>query len=74
MVNLIGTEVNLQWLDLSLVHLHWYQKEVRPARKVGHLNLSHPDNDTLTATLDVLVTLLPPEYQSGIEWAKIKLS
>lgn len=74
MVNLIGTEVNLQWLDLSLVHLHWYQKEVRPARKVGHLNLSHPDNDTLTATLDVLVTLLPPVYQSGIEWAKIKLS
>ncbi len=73
MINLIGTEVNLQWLDLALVHLHWYEKEVRPARKVGHLNLSHPDKEILKSTLDVLVTLLPTEYESGIEWAKAKL-
>ena len=42
MVNLIGTAVNEQWLSLPLVHLHWYEKEVRPGRKVGHLNLNDP--------------------------------
>ncbi len=40
MVNLIGTPVNIQWLSLPLVHLHWYDKEVREGRKVGHLNLN----------------------------------
>lgn len=39
MINLIGTDVNPQWLSEPLVHLHWYEKEVRPGRKVGHLNL-----------------------------------
>ncbi len=73
MVNLIGTDVNLDWLNLPLVHLHWYEKEVRPARKVGHLNLSHSDCAKLTFTLDSLTHLLPNEYKSGIDWAKAKL-
>jgi 5-(carboxyamino)imidazole ribonucleotide synthase len=36
MINLIGTDLNYDWLKLPLVHLHWYDKEVRPGRKVGH--------------------------------------
>jgi len=46
---------------------------VRPGRKVGHLNLNDADTDRLSATLEALVPLLPPEYASGITWAQSKL-
>lgn len=74
MVNLIGTDVHPQWLSLPLVHLHWYEKEVRPARKVGHLNLSHNDNQSLQNTLISLSTMLDEAYQYPIKWALEKLS
>ncbi|AVE49660.1 5-(carboxyamino)imidazole ribonucleotide synthase [Serratia marcescens] len=73
MVNLIGTAVNEQWLSLPLVHLHWYEKEVRPGRKVGHLNLSDPSAAVLRQALQALAPLLPGEYQSGLAWAQQKL-
>ncbi|MFH8133734.1 5-(carboxyamino)imidazole ribonucleotide synthase [Pantoea osteomyelitidis] len=73
MVNLIGTAVNIDWLQQPLVHLHWYEKEVRPGRKVGHLNLTDSDSARLKATLNALVPMLPPEYASGIAWAVEKL-
>ncbi|QKJ86244.1 N5-carboxyaminoimidazole ribonucleotide synthase [Paramixta manurensis] len=74
MVNLIGTAVNLAWLQEPLVHLHWYEKEVRAGRKVGHLNLNHPDPTALAAALQGLTPRLPPEYASGIAWAVGKLA
>ncbi|MBD2779445.1 5-(carboxyamino)imidazole ribonucleotide synthase [Xenorhabdus szentirmaii] len=73
MINLIGTEINTEWLNLPLVRLHWYEKEVRPARKVGHLNLVHADSHILKATLQKLIPLMPEEYQSGLEWVQNKL-
>ncbi|MGK3130914.1 5-(carboxyamino)imidazole ribonucleotide synthase [Pantoea sp. C8B4] len=73
MVNLIGTDVNANWLQQSLVHLHWYDKEVRPGRKVGHLNLTDSDQARLATALNALVPLLPEEYASGIAWAVGKL-
>ncbi|WP_337023538.1 MULTISPECIES: 5-(carboxyamino)imidazole ribonucleotide synthase [unclassified Pantoea] len=73
MVNLIGTDVNVEWLQQPLVHLHWYDKEVRPGRKVGHLNLTDSDQARLAAALNALVPLLPEEYASGIAWAVEKL-
>ncbi|PNU36863.1 5-(carboxyamino)imidazole ribonucleotide synthase [Serratia marcescens] len=74
MVNLIGTAVNEQWLSLPLVHLHWYEKEVRPGRKVGHLNLNDPNAADLRQALQALAPLLPGEYQSGLAWAQQKLA
>jgi 5-(carboxyamino)imidazole ribonucleotide synthase len=59
MINLIGTDLNYDWLKLPLVHLHWYDKEVRPGRKVGHLNLTDSDTDRLSATLEAIKPLLP---------------
>ena len=59
---------------LPLVHLHWYDKEVRPGRKVGHLNLTDSDTDRLSATLEAIKPLLPPEYTSGLFWAQSQLS
>ncbi|MBH3276938.1 5-(carboxyamino)imidazole ribonucleotide synthase [Serratia marcescens] len=74
MVNLIGTAVNEQWLSLPLVHLHWYEKEVRPGRKVGHLNLNDLSAADLRQALQALAPLLPGEYQSGLAWAQQKLA
>ncbi|MDR0806997.1 MAG: 5-(carboxyamino)imidazole ribonucleotide synthase [Enterobacteriaceae bacterium] len=74
MINLIGTDVNQQWLSLPLIHLHWYEKEVRAGRKVGHLNLNHPDKQTLQQTLEQLKPMIDNVYWSGIEWAQAKLS
>lgn len=74
MVNLIGSALNDQWLTLPLVHLHWYDKEVRPGRKVGHLNLNHRSPDGLIDTLKALTPLLPPEYASGLAWAQQRLN
>ncbi|ORM65830.1 5-(carboxyamino)imidazole ribonucleotide synthase [Pantoea rodasii] len=73
MVNLIGTDVNADWLQQPLVHLHWYDKEVRPGRKVGHLNLTDSDQARLATALNALVPLMPEEYASGIAWAVEKL-
>ena len=73
MINLIGTEVNQDWLSLPLVHLHWYAKEVRPGRKVGHLNLTHSDRSQLQHTLQSLMPLLPEAYRSGLQWAQATL-
>ena len=70
MINLIGTDVNPQWLSEPLVHLHWYEKEVRPGRKVGHLNLSDPDGQRIAAAVTALTPVLPPEYAGGIAWAQ----
>jgi len=73
MVNLIGSDLNYNWLKLPLVHLHWYDKEVRPGRKVGHLNLNDSDTAMLDASLEALRPLLSPEYDSGLTWAQAKL-
>lgn len=69
MVNLIGTNISHHWLRDPLVHLHWYEKEVRPGRKVGHLNISHPDWMRISYSLQHLALQLPVEYQNGIRWA-----
>ena len=74
MVNLIGTALSTDWLSLPLVNLHWYEKEVREGRKVGHLNLNDASAGLLKETLNALVPMLPPEYKSGIAWAINKLA
>ncbi|MBK4715748.1 MULTISPECIES: 5-(carboxyamino)imidazole ribonucleotide synthase [Tenebrionibacter/Tenebrionicola group] len=73
MVNLIGTELSYDWLRLPLVRLHWYDKAVRPGRKVGHLNINDSDTDRLSATLETLAPLLTPDYVNGIAWAQMRL-
>ncbi|KGQ70838.1 phosphoribosylaminoimidazole carboxylase [Chelonobacter oris] len=74
MVNLIGTEHQPQWLGIPFSQLHWYGKEVRSGRKVGHINLSHPDKAVLIESLRRLAPLLPADYLSGLSWAVGKLS
>lgn len=74
MINIIGTPLDYRWLSLPLIHLHWYDKEVRPARKVGHLNLNHSYLEELQRNLTWLSPLLPEEYQHPLLWCKEHLS
>ncbi|HBO38073.1 MAG TPA: 5-(carboxyamino)imidazole ribonucleotide synthase, partial [Pasteurellaceae bacterium] len=73
MINLIGTEHNPLWLNTPFSQLHWYGKDVRPGRKVGHINLTHTDKSVLIKQLEKLRTELPEDYQSGLNWAIEKL-
>jgi 5-(carboxyamino)imidazole ribonucleotide synthase len=66
MINLIGTDLNYDWLKLPLVHLHWYDKEVRPGRKVGHLNLTDSDTDRLSATLEAIAAAAAGVHQRSV--------
>lgn len=74
MVNLIGMPYNQNWLAQSLVHLHWYEKEVRAGRKLGHLNLTHQDPQQLSNSLNSLISSLPDDYVTAIDWAKTMLT
>ncbi|MCP1437819.1 5-(carboxyamino)imidazole ribonucleotide synthase [Erwinia persicina] len=73
MINLIGTAVNLAWLEQPLVRLHWYEKEVRSGRKVGHLNLCDTSRESLQQALSALAQDLPADYAEGIAWANTHL-
>ncbi|WP_439327644.1 5-(carboxyamino)imidazole ribonucleotide synthase [Lonepinella sp. BR2357] len=73
MINLIGTSHNPNWLNTPFSQLHWYGKEVRAGRKVGHINLTHVDKTQLIQQLQKLSHELPEDYQSGLAWAMDKL-
>lgn len=73
MVNIIGTALDTRWLSQPLVHLHWYDKEVRPGRKLGHLNLCAPA-DKLRQALKPLSALMPTGYTEGLRWAQEQLA
>ncbi|WGE80015.1 5-(carboxyamino)imidazole ribonucleotide synthase [Actinobacillus equuli] len=73
MVNLIGIEHNNAWLEVPFSQLHWYGKEVRAARKVGHINLCHPEQAQLIQLLEQLRPHLTDDFHSGLDWAINKL-
>lgn len=73
MVNLIGIEHNNAWLEVPFSQLHWYGKEVRAGRKVGHINLCHPEQAQLIQLLEQLRPHLTNDFHSGLAWAINKL-
>jgi 5-(carboxyamino)imidazole ribonucleotide synthase len=68
MVNLVGVARNDQWLAVPGVELVWYGKEVREGRKVGHINITHPDTREIRSSLLLLRPLLPEHYGAVIDW------
>lgn len=68
MINLLGVERNDQWLTVPGSHLTWYNKEVRPGRKLGHVNLVSDTPEHLRDTTAQLLTLMPENYQAVLEW------
>lgn len=70
MINLIGTDYNPLWRNLPCARVYWYGKEVRPGRKVGHINLVSNNLTDLRETLVLLGDLLPSTYYSdAIDWS-----
>ncbi|MCL1036271.1 5-(carboxyamino)imidazole ribonucleotide synthase [Shewanella submarina] len=68
MVNLIGVDHDSNWLSIPGAELYWYNKEVRPGRKVGHLNLDASDNAEVIDALLALQTWMPEQYQAPLSW------
>ena len=73
MVNLVGTQYQKDWLDITGTELYWYNKEVRPDRKVGHINLTHQDTGKTRKSLTQLEKTLPEPYTKVIEWLNTNL-
>jgi 5-(carboxyamino)imidazole ribonucleotide synthase len=70
MINLIGTPYTPAWRELSVARTYWYGKEVRPGRKVGHINLVSNDITSLRETLVLLGdTFTDPLYSTAIDWS-----
>ena len=69
MINLIGIDYNLDWLALPGAEVFWYGKEVRPVRKIGHINFSIADKAQLINSLRLLQATLTDWYQPALDWA-----
>lgn len=73
MINLIGTALNTGWLAAPLARVHWYHKDVRTGRKVGHININHRNNADILSTLQALQPDLSDDYIEPIHWLKTYL-
>jgi len=73
MINLLGTERDDRWLGIPECELYWYGKEVRPGRKVGHINLCATAPDDLRRALGALAPLLPDSYGEVLAWVERSL-
>jgi 5-(carboxyamino)imidazole ribonucleotide synthase len=71
MVNYVGEpKPNEAILALPNTHLHWYDKEVRAKRKMGHINLVADSENELQTLIGQVHTLLPQSLADNL--AKIK--
>ncbi|MCF1426433.1 MAG: 5-(carboxyamino)imidazole ribonucleotide synthase [Shewanella sp.] len=73
MVNLIGVKRDDKWLSLPGAELYWYNKQVHPGRKVGHLNLDASDKLEIQAALTLLKRWMPTQYQAPLSWVADEL-
>lgn len=68
MVNIIGcTAFSRDLIGIPDVHLHWYGKEVRKKRKMGHINVVAKSHASLGKKLKQLIEFLPVEYFPKLE-------
>jgi len=72
MVNLLGVAYRNQWLSVPGARLYWYRKELRPGRKMGHINLNHTDPAVLGRWVQALS--LPEDYRASRDWALDRLA
>ena len=57
-----------RWLEVPACQVYWYGKEVRPGRKLGHININHPETAPLHEALTALRPLLPEHYGKALDW------
>jgi len=73
MINLIGTAFETQWLTESLANVHWYHKDVRAGRKVGHININHDNSYHILTTLYGLQPYLTDNYLEPLNWLEAQI-
>ncbi|QUJ67534.1 5-(carboxyamino)imidazole ribonucleotide synthase [Photobacterium sp. GJ3] len=62
MINILGEDtVPTDVLALPGCHIHWYGKEKRAGRKMGHINVTAASHNELVQTLDTLAQHLPSD-------------
>lgn len=71
MINLIGAPLAPDWFSSEGARIHWYGKQVRPGRKLGHVNFHHADPQVLQAWLEQLP--LDAGYDKNVLLAKNRL-
>lgn len=54
MLNLLGKQVAQSDIAIEGAQLHWYDKQCKPKRKVGHINFQHADFSVLEQQLEQL--------------------
>ena len=74
MINVLGTDtVPLELLSFTGVHQHWYGKEKRAGRKMGHINVTGADHAQMMARLAHVLEALPEIDFPGLKEAYKKL-
>jgi len=73
MYNLLGRDWKPEWLSVTGLHVHWYGKEVRPGRKVGHANIVRPTTQDLKASLEALRPLVDAGEEQVMDWCLAQL-
>ena len=68
MYNLLGRDWKDEWLGVTGLHVHWYGKEIRPGRKVGHANIVRPTRAQLIESLQQLRPLVDAGEEQVIDW------
>ena len=73
MVNYVGeAKPSKELLEIAETHLHWYDKEVRAKRKMGHINIVAANEAELQERIEKVHALLPESLANNL--AKIKQS
>lgn len=68
MINVLGqASISQKVLSISDVKSHWYGKEQRAGRKMGHINVSAETNAVLANKLLQLAEILPEQDYPGIK-------
>lgn len=70
MINILGLEWNPLWSSVPHASVYWYDKEVLPGRKLGHINLNINSLTELDEALDGLKGSLSQRYDAMYEWLR----
>jgi 5-(carboxyamino)imidazole ribonucleotide synthase len=54
MYNLVGHDVDRSVMSQPDVHVHWYGKEIKAKRKVGHVNILAEDYSSLNQKIKLV--------------------
>ncbi|WP_230961345.1 hypothetical protein [Psychrosphaera haliotis] len=67
MINYVGqSKPKADLFTVPNVHLHWYDKQVRPKRKMGHINVTGSTPAQLLETVKTVKNFLPDALATNL--------